>query len=421
MPADASIYSLIRPQERVDLERPEDIQLKRMQLQQLMRQGQMGDLQMQQTRDGIDADRRIAALFSNGTPTEQQVSAINPKRGMEFGKSLVDRRKAEGDIGKTQAETLKMNIATARDALVPVGDQASYDAWREGVSKLLGPDFARTIPAQFSVETKTQNLMKAEDAIKRLSPELKMQDTGGGIVPVNPYTGAQQAGTQVIPKAATPGEVLTDTRTREEGKANRGVTMRGQNLTNDRALETAGRDQFGPLTEVTGPDGKPMLVIQNKKTGLPVDPNTRQPVGAVAPKSDATAQKQQTGVQNTKSAIAEYREALKGFGTTDILKPDARARMGTVYNNMMLQAKEAFNLGVLNGPDYMILQEVITNPASLKGGITSKEALDDQAKKLDEIMGRMGQQITATQTGRTPPAPTPRPAGKSGIKFLGFE
>lgn len=99
------------------------------------------------------------------------------------------------------------------------------------------------------------------------------------------------------------------------------------------------------------------------------------------------AQKKQViGVQNTKNAIQEYRDQLKGFGITDLASPDARAAMGTKYNNMMLQAKEAYNLGVLNDQDFEVLQKVITDPASWKGAITSNEALDSQAAELDRIM-----------------------------------
>ena len=101
-------------------------------------------------------------------------------------------------------------------------------------------------------------------------------------------------------------------------------------------------------------------------------------------------QKQVVGVQNLQNAIKEYRDALATFGTLDAIKPDERAKMGTKYNNMMLQAKEAYNLGVLNGPDFQILTSVITDPRSLTGVITSRDALDKQASELSRIMGTVG-------------------------------
>ena len=124
--------------------------------------------------------------------------------------------------------------------------------------------------------------------------------------------------------------------------------------------------------------------------------------GGPAEKLGEAQIKQLLGVQNIHNAITEYRTALQKWSAVDIVNPAARARLGTVYNNMLLQAKEAYNLGVLNGPDYMILQEVITNPASIAGGVTPKGALDDQATKLDAMMGRIGVTVGASSKQRKP-------------------
>lgn len=162
--------------------------------------------------------------------------------------------------------------------------------------------------------------------------------------------------------------------------------------------------------------------MQNQSTGEIVDANTRQPLQGVGPKLGETAQKQQVGVQNTKNAIQSYLSELEKFSMTDIVNPNARARMGTVYNNMLLQAKEAYNLGVLNGPDYQILQEVITSPSSLKGGVTSKEALDAQAAKLDEILERIGKTVDTTGRQRASAYAGPdRRASTSGFKVIRVE
>ena len=48
---------------------------------------------------------------------------------------------------------------------------------------------------------------------------------------------------------------------------------------------------------------------------------------------------------------------------------------------MMLQAKEAYNLGVLNGPDFQILQSVVTDPRSLTGAFTSKESAGEASHR----------------------------------------
>ena len=92
--------------------------------------------------------------------------------------------------------------------------------------------------------------------------------------------------------------------------------------------------------------------------------------------------KQVTGAVNLTDAIADYQTKIKGFGFKDFANPDKRAEMGNLYNNMMLQAKEAYNLGVLNGPDYDILQKVVKDPTNVSSLAFSNTALSKQADSL---------------------------------------
>jgi hypothetical protein len=92
--------------------------------------------------------------------------------------------------------------------------------------------------------------------------------------------------------------------------------------------------------------------------------------------------KQVTGAVNLTDAIADYQSKIKGFGFKDFASPDKRAEMGNLYNNMMLQAKEAYNLGVLNGPDYDILQRVVKDPTNVSSLAFSNTALSKQADSL---------------------------------------
>lgn len=197
------------------------------------------------------------------------------------------------------------------------------------------------------------------------------------------------------------------------------VAIRGQNLTDARGKEANDLKR----QEIAG-GGKPPAGYRWKNDGsgalesIPGGPGDKLP---------EAQQKQVIGVQNLQNAIADYRKELDGFGGIDGLNPSARATMGTKYNNMMLQAKEAYNLGVLNGPDYDILTAVITNPMSFKGALTPKAALDKQASELDRIAGGIGQvasnprpQIKAGQTPTSAPAAKPK-TGESvdGYMFLG--
>ena len=92
--------------------------------------------------------------------------------------------------------------------------------------------------------------------------------------------------------------------------------------------------------------------------------------------------KQVTGATNLKSAIDDYQAKLKNFSTLDMVNPNARADMSQAYNTMMLQAKEAFNLGVLNGKDWDILQKVVTDPTSANALLLSKNTMTKQSDEL---------------------------------------
>lgn len=93
------------------------------------------------------------------------------------------------------------------------------------------------------------------------------------------------------------------------------------------------------------------------------------------------ATKQVTGSVNMVDAINNYQTTLNKYNGL-ALTPSARAELGNSYNNMMLQAKEAYNLGVLNGPDYEILRSVVQDPNSFKGAVVDTKALIGQSNAL---------------------------------------
>jgi hypothetical protein len=130
--------------------------------------------------------------------------------------------------------------------------------------------------------------------------------------------------------------------------------------------------------------GNPVFFQSNPKGGAP------SIVSGIVPKAGEAQTKQVMGIENTQRAISDYKDALKTWSPTDALDPAKRAEMGTYYNSMMLQAKEAFNLGVLNGNDYKILTDVIADPNSAKGvAYATFGALDKQASALNNIMEKM--------------------------------
>lgn len=118
------------------------------------------------------------------------------------------------------------------------------------------------------------------------------------------------------------------------------------------------------------------------------DPKDPTKVIATIPKSKLGgnnlpegATKQVTGAVNMVDAINNYQSVLKKYNGL-ALAPTTRAELSNAYNNMMLQAKEAYNLGVLNGPDYEILQSVVKDPNSFKGTLVDTNMLIGQSNAL---------------------------------------
>lgn len=386
MPADASIYSMIRPQETVPLENPLDIRTRQMQLRDMMGQSQLREIQTRGALRDEETGNRVRDLFASGRPvTQEQVMAVDPlKAGPAYAKSQLDMRKAQADIAKDETETRIKVLERGASILSGAKDQASYElALRTGEQAgVFTPEMLSKLPREFNPQMVAMMRNAGVTEAQRLADERAKE--GHDIT---------MRGQDISAGTTIRGQDITDARTRAEGAANRSVSMRGQDLTDART-----RDQLGQSRVPAGYRALP-------------DGNLEPIPGGPATKLGEAQVKQKIGVDNTRDAIGEYRDRLKTFGITDTVRPDKRAEMGTVYNNMMLQAKEAFNLGVLNGPDLQILESVIANPNSWSSAGISKKALDAQAAKLDEIMEKIGERVAGT-TKQSTPMPT-TPSGQS--------
>jgi hypothetical protein len=174
----------------------------------------------------------------------------------------------------------------------------------------------------------------------------------------------------------------------------------------------------------TDADGNMFVVDIGQKTptGQPVLTASGEPLVKAGKNAPVEYTKQVAGITNLNSAITNYQEKLTKWSNADMLNPSARADMGTAYNNMMLQAKEAFNLGVLNGNDYQILTTVVTDPMSIKGALTPNTSLDAQTTQLQKIMetnaGNLAQIYKQKpQKVSAPPAAPAAAAAPTGGKF----
>jgi hypothetical protein len=114
------------------------------------------------------------------------------------------------------------------------------------------------------------------------------------------------------------------------------------------------------------------------------------------------AAKQVTGAINTIGAIDNYRNLVSEAARTGIVSPEQRAKLEAARNTMNLLGKEAYNLGVLNGPDLTIMNSLsvdFNNPKSL---LLSKETLDGLVEKQRSVMGTTVQNVYGIQQKKIP-------------------
>jgi len=83
------------------------------------------------------------------------------------------------------------------------------------------------------------------------------------------------------------------------------------------------------------------------------------------------------------------------------------ARMNAKYNALLMGVKDAYQLGALTGPDMSIVEAQITNPASISGMVTSRDAMHEQVKVLEGMLQRGKQNLESSYNKKmdfgTPP------------------
>lgn len=114
------------------------------------------------------------------------------------------------------------------------------------------------------------------------------------------------------------------------------------------------------------------------------------------------AAKQVTGAINAIGAIDDYRKLVDEAARTGIVSPTQRAKLEAARNTMNLYGKEAYNLGVLNGPDLGLMNSLTVDFNSPKSLLLGKETLDSLISKQRNVMGATVQNVYGTQQKKIP-------------------
>jgi len=253
MGIDSSIYQAFTPQAKSF----EDYNNERMVAQQnrlaLALQKQKND---EYTRSIDDANklRGIVGTFTDDRAGNQQklLQAGRLKEAEDYGKETLAVKKADLENQKAQIEQHLQRFAVAGQIMAGVKDQATWDQARAQTARAFGPEAAAQMPAIYDPQAVEQKRLQAMPVQQQL-----------------------QAEHQKIADKLAADKFAYD---QKNDKANRDVTMRGQNMTAETARKD--REQRGTLAEAPTYDTERGVVVDRRKgTASQVLDANGQPLG----------------------------------------------------------------------------------------------------------------------------------------------
>ena len=132
-----------------------------------------------------------------------------------------------------------------------------------------------------------------------------------------------------------------------------------------------------------GPDELQTLVDQGHIT--PEQAKERRVQKALG--TEPSTKDQQIAQYKTElSSSLDYLDSLLEKHGTELFGQDAK-QMETVYTDILLKAKEAYNLGVLSGPDLALMESVLNDPTSFGSAINpwATGNIRSQIKEMKKI------------------------------------
>lgn len=257
--------SIILQARQPQIESPVNNLAKLMQVQGLQQQNQLGQMKMDEYRTAGERRNKLAALLQGqyDTPEAMEDAVLRGGYMDEAGqlrKSRMDASKAKADVGKTGAETEKIQIANQREKLGLVGqllngvkDQASYDQARM-TAQQNGLDVSN-MPPQYDPALVSQKLQQALTVDQQLAQVWKQKGYD-----LDVRTQAERERSNKASEATSRGQL---------GVAQANVGLRKQELELNR---NAPKGQFiqtdqgyvladprtGQVQPVVGADGKPV-------------------------------------------------------------------------------------------------------------------------------------------------------------------
>lgn len=319
-------------------------------------------------RGAQEEDRRMGHLDA-GLEQLRSIFTREAPRNLARGPGAVDRmlqNRALADDEAAKAKTARLEASALSDSDPNSPASESMRAFaQKAYGKFLDPELLKGM-SKAQIEKALPGLkdayvkqlgLEAETARLKTAREQRLADLG--TARENKLADDASRRSQELADAARRREQkLTDDTAARAYQGERDTRLDGTRM--ERAKVIAGAkvdaEDRKVVREQEGKDKR------NRVRGYELDP-TFDPGDAEVAKLH-TAQGEKDTMQATVREIADlYRQ----FGT-EVLPGEAQARMRALVRNLQLQAKgeSMFKLGVLAGPDLMLLEELVPNPTTTK-------------------------------------------------------
>jgi hypothetical protein len=334
MPIDSTIPLQVRSP---DIENPQNVLMRMLQMQGAQRDNELGQMKADEYRRGVDRSNRLDQILQSGS---------DPKKLRESGylKESLDWEERNAKTAKEQADAEKAHIEAAHKQLDAIGQVSGWLQQNPSIENAtlalqhlqrtgaITPDSVQQYQAQFQADPTPQGIARIASMAYRSALGTKDQlmktetrNTGGttDTLGIDPVTG-QTRTLNSARNTQSPDNAATNETSRANNAATVGATIRGQDLTDARSREATSASMTKPF-EITGEDGRPVLVQQDK-TGRIVPVQGYGPKqGASKPLTDTQAKALQFGsrMQAAEDTIGE----LAGKGAVTSI-PGSRGGFG---------------------------------------------------------------------------------------------
>ena len=267
-------------------------------------------------------------------------------------------------------------------------------------------------------------------SISTLMAPVEPQGFAGGVAPAAPAApaaiptapSAAPAGTPPLQLNVTPGIAPSSASAMQIPQAIAGarVPQALQNVRDNDRLSILLKERENQVflgrvdpaldREIANLQGKPTNVASQTTT----QPAQRTVLGPKPEKATESYYAEAKGILNTNDAINNLKRVISSFTPTDMVNPARRAEIDQAHKTAVLLSKEMFKLGVLNGGDQKILEQVIPDPIAFSKGLVSIETIRKNMNSASNIVNNMNKNLSRVHKqpllileAETPSAPNP--------------